>query len=611
MNGLNSLTMFSLKSAVFWGIIAYIIYYISLSSKESQVAKHVNSTYDYIIVGAGSAGSVLASRLSEDSHVSVLLIEAGGEETDNSTFYDMPLFALLLQQSQSDWEYYTTPQMKSGMASIIGGNRHYWPRGKVLGGTSMYNNMQYVRGSKYDYDEWAANGCTGWSNEDVLPYFLKSEDILDEELKNSEYHHVGGPLGVTKESVYSALSERFIRAGKELGYGAVDDYNGETQLGFGTSQVNVRDGVRASTVREFLRPAITRANLDVLVNSHVTKVNVEQTKATGVTYIKNGVKNTVKAKKEIILSAGAIGSPHILLLSGIGPKDHLKNMNIHVVKDLPVGKNLQDHLLLFYPSNVSSVVEGMRISERESIWPMVQYVLFKSGLFSTTGLVGTAFIKSKEQTKNYPDIQFHIVATQPDLDYTVVNKTFLRNVYNSGFREGFTLVPILLHPKSKGTVTLKSSDPFDYPNIDPNYFDHPDDIEIMKRAIKIAEEILETSAMKEVGAISDNFKNADFCAAYKYKSEEFYECLARNLALTCYHPTSTCKMGSEKNADTVVDPSLRVKGISGLRVVDASVMPNIISGNTNAPTIMIAEKAADMIRGIDSVQDIRNRLKGK
>ncbi|XP_060593370.1 glucose dehydrogenase [FAD, quinone]-like [Ruditapes philippinarum] len=591
--------MAMLRLAAIFGLLTVIVYNVDISRKSLTVTD-VNKTYDYIIVGAGSAGAVLATRLSEDPNVTVLLIEAGGEETENLTLFNIPLFGPILQQSQNDWNYLTTPQSKSGLASNTGDNRHYWPSGKVLGGTSMLNAMQYVRGSQHDYDEWAENGCDGWSYKDVLPYFLKSEDFIGGTLIKSNYHHAGGPMAVSLETEFSDVTKRFIKAGIELGYEETTDYNGKKQLGFGVSQVSVRNGIRASVANEFLRPVMNRKNLQVLVNAYVAKVNIKQGAATGVLCIRKGARKTILSKKEVILSAGSIGSPHILLLSGIGPKEQLERFNITVIKDLPVGKNLQDHMHISYPSNVNTTTKVIS----NGLLQQIEYLLFQTGPLSSTGLVGTAFIRTSHVQK-YPDIQLHIAVAQPRTDNIKLNATLLANVYNKGFKEGITLIPTLLHPKSRGTITLKSTDPFEHPNIDPNYLDDREDIEVLKRAIKISEKLLETDSFKQIGTHSDIYKSATFCSMFEYKSDDFYECLIKYLAQTEYHPTSTCKMGPDSDPEAVVDLTLTVKGIRQLRVVDASIMPNIVSGNTNAPTIMIAEKAADMIRGINTVKAIR------
>ncbi|XP_053398056.1 glucose dehydrogenase [FAD, quinone]-like [Mercenaria mercenaria] len=599
-----------LKSAFLFGLLAYPFYYLKFSKDLHKVTKTINGTYDYIIIGAGSAGAVLASRLSEDPEVTVLLLEAGGDGTENAEWHDTPLLAPKLTESASDWQYESALHHKSGAYINMNKDKHYYTSGKVLGGSSMYNYMQYVRGSRYDYDEWAENGCSGWSYDDVLPYFLKSEDYLSKEDDTEKYHHKGGPLGVSKETGFPELSKRFIEAGKGLGHKEVD-YNAEEQLGFGVSQVNTRNGVRASTLSEFLRPVMHRNNLDVAVNAHVTRVNIVKKEATGVTFIKNGVKKAANARKEVVLSAGSFGSPQILMLSGVGPKEHLHSLKIPVIIDLPVGENLQNHLALIYPTDINMTSESITKSRLQDSREYLQYLLFNSGVFSSTGYIGEAFVRSESQKEKYPDIQLHFAAFQPNLEDGVLNSTLLKGVYRKSSVPGISLIPLLLHPKSRGKVTLKSTDPFDYPFIDPNYFEEREDIETLKRGIKLVEALLETKAMKQIGTDSDRFKNAEFCANHEYRSEEFYECLVNYLSQAAYHQSSTCKMGHLDDKNTVVDQTLKVKGMTGLRVVDASVMPNAISGNNNAPVIMIAEKAADMIRGLDSVKEIRKRIADK
>ena len=438
-----------------------------------------------------------------------------------------------------------------------------------------------------------------------MPYFLKSEDIRVEKLKGSKYHYSGGPLTVSDESIFP-LAKRFVDAGKELGYKEVD-LNGEEQLGFGVSQVNVKDGVRAGTAQAFLRPVMSRANLHVAVIAHVTKVNIENGAATGVSFVKNNRKFTVAAKKEVILSAGAIGSPHILLLSGIGPRKQLESFDIKVKADLPVGQNLEDHMYSFVAASINAS-EGLSGERMESFGSLANYLMLGRGELSSSVLVGTAFMKSSKCKTKYPDIQLHVFGTLPKAELIKYDHAFIDNLFPNTWMDGLSMVPIILHPKSRGSITLKSNDPFDYPIIDPNYLADEEDMAIFIEATRRSMDVLKTRAFQDIGL---NYKNMEVkaCKHTQFLSDEYIRCFIQHFAVTAYHPTSTCRMGAQNDKNSVVDTQLRVKGIRSLRVVDASVMPHVTSGNTNAPTIMIAEKAADLIRGTDTVDHIRKYIK--
>ncbi|WAR09336.1 DHGL-like protein [Mya arenaria] len=591
------------RISLFLAVIAFIAYRYTSMKQTKLTVDNVNSTYDYIIVGGGSAGCVLASRLSEDPEIRVLLLEAGGEETGNINI-SIPVASPAVFNTAWDWAYHTTPQKNSGFSQLGGENRHFWPRGKGIGGSNNLNALQYVRGSRHDFDEWKELGCDGWGYEDILPYFLKSEDMRVDDLKNSRYHNSGGPLAVTKKSD-SPLGKRFVNAGKQLGFKEID-YNGKEQIGFAESQINVKHGTRVSTVVAFLRPAMGRTNLHVVVNAHVTTVIIEKKLAKGVAFIKNNRKHVVSANKEVILCAGVIGSPHILMLSGVGPKQHLEKFNIPVILDLPVGLNMEDHIYSFIPTTINSS-EGFTGPKAESISSIAQYMVFGEGPLSAPLLPGTAFIKSSTCETRYPDLQFHLMAALPISENARVLGYESEGLFPETWTDGLLMATILLHPKSKGSVSLKSNYPFDYPNIDPNYFDLEEDVRKMIEAIRKGIELLKTKPFAEIGADFSRL-NVPHCSHNEFLSDEQLKCFIQHFAATLYHPTSTCRMGSLNDKTSVVDPQLRVKGIRNLRVVDASVMPHVTSGNTNAPTIMIAEKAADMIRGIYSVAELRRKL---
>lgn len=574
--------------------------------KASIVTEKLDDEYDYIVVGAGTAGSVVAARLSEDNHNKVLLLEAGSHYNEAAPKIHIPLHLFDFQHTRFDWEYYTIPQTVSCLG--LKDNKGYWPRGRVLGGSNMINGVQYTRGSKYEFNEWARNGCTGWSYKDVLPYFLKSEDIRIDNLRSSVYHSMGGPLAVSS-GLGTPLADLYMKAGKEMGY-EITDYNGEDQAGFNFIQSNTRNGVRSSSALELLENTAERKNLHIAVESFVSKIEIVNKAATGVFVIRNGRKHFIKAAKEVILSAGAINSPQILMLSGIGPEKHLHDMGIPVKADLPVGQNLQDHEMVLMFTKINSSI-GITENVRESLWTRFKYSIFGKGPLSTSSLDGNGFFYAdpSKRGKGSADIQFIFLSINPDTNFYNFRDDVAKELMAKHPNEdGFMTAVITTHPKSTGTITLSSRDPFDYPLLDPQYLADQSDIQNFISAIRIWEKFIETPTMQGLGAKVDRMK-LSFCSHHRFRSDAYWECVTRHLAVTVYHHSGTCKMGGKNDKTAVVDPDLRVKGIKGLRVVDASIFPNVTSGNTNAPVVMVAEKISDVIRGIDSVKEIRNRLK--
>ena len=522
--------------------------------------------FDYIIVGAGSAGCVLANRLSADAHNKVLLLEAGG--SDINPWIHIPVgYFKTMHNPATDWCYKTEPDKG------INGRSLQWPRGKVLGGSSSLNGLLYVRGQAEDYDRWAELGNKGWSFKEVLPYFKKSED---QERGESEYHGVGGPLKVSDLRLRRPIADFFIKAATQVGIPINEDYNGATQEGVGYFQQTAYKGFRWSTAKGFLRPARKRSNLKVETRAQTRRVLFEGTHAIGIEYQKGGEIIKVKANKEVILSSGAINSPQILQLSGIGPGELLEQHDIPIVKNLPgVGKNLQDHLQIRLVFKTSQRTLNDEVNSAiKKLWVGMQYFFNRTGPLTLAASQVVIFTKSKEDVDR-PDIQFHMQPLSADKPGEGAHKF-----------SAFTSSVCQLRPHSRGVIEIKSKDPLEYPAIHPNYLSDERDLAVAVDAIKVARKIAEAPAL--ASQIID-----EYVPGREYQTDEELLDAARKFSQTIYHPTSTCKMGHDELA--VVDDRLRVHGVEGLRVVDASIMPEIVSGNTNAPTIMIAEKGADMI----------------
>ena len=526
-------------------------------------------TFDYIIVGAGSAGCVLANRLSENPKHKVLLLETGG--SDKSIFIKMPTaLSIPMNTDKYAWQFNTEKE------PYLNNREMHCPRGKVLGGSSSINGMVYVRGHAKDFDEWEAHGAEGWNYQACLPYFQKAETWYK---GNDAYRGGNGELGVNNgNEMKNPLYTAFIKAGEQAGYDITSDYNGKQQEGFGPMHMTVKDGVRSSASREYLDPVKSRKNLTIVTGALVTKVVLEDKVAKGVEYVVNGKTETAATSNEVILSAGSIGSPHILQLSGIGDKDILKKAGIEVKHHLPgVGQNLQDHLEFYFQYKCKQPITlNRKLGLISKGLIGARWLLNRSGLGATNHFESCAFIRSKADVE-WPDIQYHFLPAA------------IRYDGKSAFDgDGFQVHVGHNKPKSRGSVTLQSANPTVPPKILFNYLQHPDDIEGFRACVRLTREIIAQSAF-------DDFRDGEIQPGEHIQTDEEIDAFVREAVESAYHPSCSCKMGEDELA--VVDSQTNVHGIEGLRVVDSSIFPTIPNGNLNAPTIMVAEKAADIILG--------------
>ncbi|KAM3963993.1 glucose dehydrogenase [FAD, quinone]-like [Aphomia sociella] len=561
------------------------------------------SEYDFIIVGAGTAGCVLANRLTEIEDWKVLLVEAGVNE---NYVMDIPIVANYLQFTSANWRYKTKPSNK--YCAGFDNKQCNWPRGKVVGGSSVLNYMIYTRGTQADYEGWEAMGNEGWGWDNVLPYFKKIENYGIPKFDDDKYHGHSGYLSIEHAPYRTVKAKAWVKAAQELGF-QYGDHNGPSPSGVSYLQLSMKNGTRHSSSRAYLHPINKRNNLYLSKGSMVTKLLFDdtKTKVIGVELEKHNIKYKILANKEVVVTAGAINSPQLLMVSGIGPKDHLESMKIPVIKDLPVGYNLMDHIaagglqFTVRPQNISVSTEYI-LNHLELVFKWMR--THKGPLSIPGGCEALVFLnlKDKFNPMSWPDMELLFIGGGLNSDPMLPrNFGFDDQIYTEtygplGKTDTFMVFPMLMRPKSKGRILLQSRNPKVHPTLIPNYFEYPEDLSKIVEGIKVAIDIARQPSLKKIGTKLYDVPIEDCLEYGPFGSDEYFACQAQMFTFTIYHQSGTCKMGVKDDPSAVVDPRLKVHGIKNLRVIDASIMPEIVSSHTNAPVLMIAEKGADMIK---------------